>query len=72
MTDPVETIKALAEQHNLDPMDINAEVHLDRPLIAEEDLSVTVQGLLKSKQFDLAATAIETAVRRAYALEGAK
>lgn len=67
----VETIKAIAEKHNLDAADINSEVHADRPLIAEEDLSVQVLALCRAQNFDGAAAAIELAVRRAYECEGA-
>jgi hypothetical protein len=67
----IETIKAIADKHNLDPMDINSEVHLDRPLIAEEDLSISVLSLCKAGNFTGAASAIELAVRRAYEVEGA-
>lgn len=69
--EPIETIKALAEVHNLDTSDINSDVYLDRPLIAETDLSVTIVQLAKVGKFEEAAMAIEIAVRRAYEVEGA-
>jgi hypothetical protein len=68
---PAETVKALAEAHNLDTADINSEVYLDRPLIAETDLSITVLELAKAGKFSDAAKAIEIAVRRAYHVEAA-
>jgi hypothetical protein len=69
---PSDTVKALAAVHNMDRADINSDLHAgDQPLIALTDLSVTVQGLVKARQFDTAAAAIEIAVRRAYAVEGA-
>lgn len=68
---PVETIRELAEDLNLDPMDINSDVYVDRPLIAETDLQVTVVELAKAGKFEEAAMAIEIAVRRAYQVEGA-
>jgi hypothetical protein len=71
VSDAVETIKAIAEKHNLNAMDINAEVHAERPLLAEEDLSISVIQLAKAGNFTGAAAAIELAVRRAYEVEGA-
>lgn len=68
---PAETIKALAKVVNLDKSDITSDIYVDRPLIAEKDLSVTVQELCKAQQFDTAAAAIEIAVRRAYHVEAA-
>lgn len=68
---PAETIKQLALVHNLDKNDIESDVYLDRPLIAETDLSVTVIELSKAGKFSEAAMAIEIAVRRAYQVEGA-
>lgn len=68
---PAETIRELAEDLNLDPMDINSDVYVDRPLIAETDLQVTVVELAKAGKFEEAAMAIEIAVRRAYQVEGA-
>lgn len=68
---PAETIRQLAAVHNLDKSDIESEVYLDRPLIAETDLAVTVQELVKAGKFSEAAMAIEIAVRRAYQVEGA-
>lgn len=68
---PAETIKQLASVHNLDKSDIESDVYLDRPLIAETDLAVTVQELVKAGKFSEAAMAIEIAVRRAYQVEGA-
>lgn len=71
MSEAVEVIKAIADKHNLDKADINSEVHAERPLIAEEDLSVSVLQLAKAGNFVGAAAAIELAVRRAYQVEGA-
>lgn len=68
---PTETIRAIAEAHNLDPADINSEIYEDRPLIAEEELSVTVLDFCRAGRHDLAAKEIEIAVRRAYGMEAA-
>lgn len=68
---PKETIEAIQADHNTDPADINSELYVDRPLIAETDLSVTVQELCKAREFEKAAMAIELAVRRAYQMEAA-
>lgn len=70
---PAETVKQLAEVHNMNRADINSELHAEgQPIIALTDLSVTVQGLVKAHQYETAAAAIEIAVRRAYQVEGAK
>lgn len=71
MSKEIEVIQKVAQNHNLDPKDINSEVYLDRPLIAETDLSVTVIELTKARKFVDAAKAIELAVRRAYQVEAA-
>ena len=68
---PVTVIKTLAKGRNLDPRDINSDVFLDRPEIAEVELSLKVQRLCKAGKFHDAAKAIETEVRLAHDLEAA-
>lgn len=70
---PSETVKQLAEVHNMNRADINSDLHTDGlPLIPLTDLSVTVQELCKAHQYGTAAAAIEIAVRRAYQVEASK
>lgn len=69
-TDAAATIRAIAAEHNTNRADINSELHAEGvPLIAELDLSVTVQELCKAGKYGDAAKAIELAVRRAYQVE---
>jgi hypothetical protein len=70
---PSDTVKALAAVHNMDRSDINSDLHTpDVPIIAETELSVTVQAFLRAGNIDAAVAAIAIAVRRAYQCEAAK